>query len=644
MYHAHFGLQKGLFGDGIAADTAVFRSAKHDQVVAHFKLAFGSPSAALVLRGPAGVGKTTLTATTLRANATRLALAWLNGMPTNATELLELVLVELGVDTVRTTRIERLQLWRQFQGEMRATESRLFVVVERTEDLSSEVLHALDQLTAPDAVGNPGANLVLLGHATIDEHLAAPVLDSLRQRVRVRTDLPPFTEAELQDYLRHQVACAGGHYDRIFAPGTVAALHRYSGGVARLANTLCETALDFAANQLAPALTPELLTNTAVSVLGLGEAAPAARAAAATPSESAAVVATRATPVIAPSAPTRVELAAVAPLSPAPVKPAIADAAPAATLSAVAAPPATPVSPLIPVAAPALIAGQAASTAPAAAPAPTARVAATTASAPAPIAAPTSSAARPTLAVSTNRKPEPVEFEFDGGATDITDVAMADFPVLTDAVEMAGDDLRFKRPAAAPAPSPPAPPVIAARPPISQPAPASRAATAVGAAKPAAAAPSRVETAYTAPKAAPAAPKPAPVAPAIPAVAPLRVPAIDSEDDDLLRQTQTMRAIAVAKSIDDISSSMAETLFGDAELDLVTAALASAAEWADDEKPPAGSSVGKPEPAKVAAKIETAQPAAVDDPWDLFGLGDDAPLELIDDSTLPPVNRKSAAR
>ena len=71
-------------------------------------------------------------------------LAWLNAHRRNAAELLELVLVELGVGTLRTTRIERLQLWRQFQGEMRATESRLFIVVERTEDLRCEVLHALD--------------------------------------------------------------------------------------------------------------------------------------------------------------------------------------------------------------------------------------------------------------------------------------------------------------------------------------------------------------------------------------------------------------------------------------------------------------------------------------------------------------------
>jgi hypothetical protein len=207
-----------------------------------------------------------------------------------------------------------------------------------------------------------------------------------------------------------------------------------------------------------------------------------------------------------------------------------------------------------------------------------------------------------------------------------------------------------KRPTAAPAvqaePAAVTPPA-----PIVTPAAVSRAAPP---AKPAA---SRVETAYTVSKTAataPPAPKPAPAAlptpvAATPPAAPVRTPPTDpSADDDLLRQTQTMRAIAVAKSIDDISSSMAETLFGDAELDLVTAALASAAEWPDDDVQtvPAPS---KPEAPKTAARPEpppAKTPLAADDPFDLFGLGDDAPLELIDDSTLPPIDqsRKRAAR
>jgi len=109
--------------------------------------------------------------------------------------------------------------------------------------------------------------------------------------------------------------------------------------------------------------------------------------------------------------------------------------------------------------------------------------------------------------------------------------------------------------------------------------------------------------------------------------------------DDLARQTQTVRAIGKAKSLDDISDKDAETLFGDAELDLVSAALASAADWPDDDDP-----TGKPTPAlSAAAPASPAKPgkpaaASADDALDLFGLDDNAPLELIDDSTLPPAN------
>ena len=599
MYHAHFGLERGLFGDGIAADTAVFRTARHDRLIAHFKLALGSPSSAVALRGTAGVGKTTLASSALRMTSTRLALAWLGGTATNPAELLELILVELGVNTLRTTRMERVQLWRQFQAEVRATDSRLFLVVERTEDLSADVLHSLDQLTAPDAAGNPGANLVLLGNEGLDAHLAAPVLDSLRQRIRLRGVLEPFSEAELQDYLRHQAACAGGSYDRIFAPGTAAALYRYSRGVARLVNNLCESALDVAAVQQHEQVTAELVARTAVSLLGLPEPVPVPRTATTALAEPVAPVERRLAPRPAATTP-------MPPIEirPRPVEP-VAAVPRAEPLSAAPLDELEPSTPIAAIPSPPP-------------PAP-----------PAPVAAPAAAALPPApAAVQLPASAKPAASEFDGGATDVTDVALMDFPVLTDAVDSPAAAV-----AAKPALSqPPAP--ASARPaaPVAPPVPASR-----PAAKPA----SRIETAYTATRP----PSPAlaaaaavlPPSPAMPAKsAPPGVTPADPDDDDELRQTQTMRAIAVAKSIDDISSSMAETLFSDAELDLVTAALA--AEWPDDED---GAAAPAPAPEPATAK---ALPA--DDPFDLFGLGDDAPLELIDDSAQPPANRppKTASR
>jgi type II secretory pathway predicted ATPase ExeA len=617
MYHAHFGLERSLFGDGIATETAVFRTPKHDRLIAHFKLALASPTSAIVLHGPAGVGKTTLTSAALRASSTRLALAWIGGMASNAAELLELILLELGINTLRTTRIERLQLWRQFQAETRATDSRLFIVAERAEDLSAEVLHALDQLTAPDAAGNPGANLVLLGHAGLDEHLAAPLLDSLRQRIRLRTELEPFTEAELQDYLRHQVACSGGSFDRIFAPGTVAALHRYTRGVARLANTLCESALDIAAVQQHKQLTAELVAKTAVSLLGLAEpGVPALRGA--ERSERAApsgppAMATGPTPM--PLAATLAPLAPVVPLpiaapatTPLPVAPAAGVLPPVAPA---ASPPPPPPAPIV-----------------AAQPAPV-PVVAVPALPPAPVLSPP-----PMLAAAAPTSPKP-DVEYDGSATDVADVALADFPVLTDAVELPAAEPVAKR-VATPLPVPPPAAALPAMP----------HATAKPAAKPAA----KVETAYAVARpaakpvaaAAPAATSPPPAPAAAPRLAAAKPPAapVHSDDDDVLRQTQTMRAIAGAKSIDDLTELDAETLFSDAELDLVSAALASAAEWPDDDLEPVAAPAPPPPRAEPEAK-KVAPP--IDDPFDFLGLGDDAPLELIDDSAPPPNDRTRTA-
>ena len=102
-----------------------------------------------------------------------------------------------------------------------------------------------------------------------------------------------------------------------------------------------------------------------------------------------------------------------------------------------------------------------------------------------------------------------------------------------------------------------------------------------------------------------------------------------------------MRAISAAKSIDDLSEVDAETLFGDAELDLVSAALA--AEWPDEDDSTPAAPVSPPaQPVAAKAPPAVAKAAPPDeDPFDLFGLGDDAPLELIDDSSHPS---KSAAR
>jgi hypothetical protein len=614
-------------------------------------------------------------------------------------------------------------MWRQFLNESSATSSRVYVIAERADDLAPEILRALDSLTAADANGSLGANLVLLGEPALLDTLKSPTLESLRQRIRLRQRLEPLTQDELRAYVDHHVKLAGGQLDRLFARDALAALHELSGGIPRLANSFCETALTLAATRKEPLVTAELLKHVAVDLLGIEPAratdavvaapAPGARPQAdqkqsqppartvsdekpvATPAvqrtdeRSSAPVAGRApqrepivarepvvaAPVARPAEPPPARAAAEPPPSRASAEagprlitespviaptPAVSQAKP----TAAAGPrPATAVSPSAPTSAPAPavapVAARPARTLQATpAPAQTAPASAAPAVS-APAAAPTHTAApaQPASRIWPG-PPDPDLDAFADTLTDSADVPMLDLPVLTDAVEPARArpraDTAYLKPPLAPTPA-----AAAAKPATPLPrvvAPASTAAAAqMRAAKPAQAAPAPAPAPAPAQPAASAAKPPPPPRPA--------PPPAPADDEDLLHQTQTMRGLMAAKSIDDISDSMAETLFGDEALDTLSAALAASG-WSEDDasasassSAPAPAATPAPAPAPAAtpapARASTAKPAAPskpapppddDDPFAFLGLGPDVPLELIDDPEPAPTQRKEGTR
>jgi type II secretory pathway predicted ATPase ExeA len=284
MYHEHFGLEQSLFEGGIAHDSGVFFGDGQARAAAALTVALTLRDSVAVVVGPAGVGKTTIASHTLRAMATRLALGWLGSAPLTSHELLEMLLTEYGFTPYKHSRVERLQMWRQFLNEMSVTDTRVCILVENADAFAPEILAALESMTAADPSGCPGANIVLTFRGPINDLFANPLLASLQQRTRTQHRLAALDRAELQAYLAHRARAAGTAYDAIFAPDAAGALQTYSGGVIRVANNLCETALVMAANLPSDRLTAEIVARTAIDVFGMPPAAaPAATISAAMP-------------------------------------------------------------------------------------------------------------------------------------------------------------------------------------------------------------------------------------------------------------------------------------------------------------------------------------------------------------------------
>ena len=275
-YTQFFGLSRPLFADGIAADDAVFRSAAVERLFDELAAALARKDSVAVLSGTSGTGKTTIAAEALRTIGTRQAFAFIGQPPLTGHELLEQLLTDFGMEPYRRSRVERLQLWRQFLSEMLATDTRVCLLVENAENLSTEVLQALHTLTKADAGLSPGANVVLTTAGPLELLLTTPEMLAFNQRVRLRRQIAPLTEQETADYLEFKCRNAGVNSAAVFDDDVPAALCELTGGIIRVINNLTEAALAGACETKSRRVTEAIVLDVAEHQLGLRRMAPPA--------------------------------------------------------------------------------------------------------------------------------------------------------------------------------------------------------------------------------------------------------------------------------------------------------------------------------------------------------------------------------
>ena len=262
MYTGHFGLDDGPFR-GKAEGPDVYIGPQQAAIVARLRKTLAAEDTAVAVHGPVGVGKTTLV---------RHAIAQLRGtkivVPVDRIrlepdEVLDLLLARFEVSRPPRGTIQRVAAFRRLLEQRLSEGVRVLIVIEDAGRVGQDALIEIEALTATDGGAPVGANIVLMGGESLSELLARPALARLRQRIRLRQAVTPFDCAEVEGYMRHCLEAAGGVLEQIFEPGTPFVVHRYSGGIARVIDNLCEAALVAAAEAGLATILPEFLEQVA---------------------------------------------------------------------------------------------------------------------------------------------------------------------------------------------------------------------------------------------------------------------------------------------------------------------------------------------------------------------------------------------
>jgi len=242
MYLAHFGLKAQPFQ--LTPDSGLlYMSEAHNRAKAYMDYTIGNREGFLVITGEIGCGKTTLIQKLLSELDARVLVAKLFQTQLDEVEFLQAVLVEFGLNPFNARKVELLDMLNTYLVEQFRQGKHIVLIVDDAHNLGMKALEEIRMLANLETQDAKILHVILVGQPQLDDKLDHPNMEQLLQRIKLRYHIPALDEKELGPYIAYRLAMVGASNRALFLPSSLPGIFKYSGGIPRLINTLCDMAL-----------------------------------------------------------------------------------------------------------------------------------------------------------------------------------------------------------------------------------------------------------------------------------------------------------------------------------------------------------------------------------------------------------------
>lgn len=242
MYLEYYGLNEPPF-NLTPSPRFLFFSAKHREALNHLLHAVRERKGFAQLTGEVGAGKTTICRALLAELDEQYATALILNPALDARELLQAIAIEFGLNVRGKDRLETLAALNQFLLEQVQKGHDAVLIIDEAQNLPNELLEQIRLLSNLETDDRKLVQIVLMGQPELRARLNDHALRQLRQRIIVRFHLNPLNRDEVGRYIHHRLEVAGANGTPWFTRAAVWRIHRYSGGIPRLVNALCDKCL-----------------------------------------------------------------------------------------------------------------------------------------------------------------------------------------------------------------------------------------------------------------------------------------------------------------------------------------------------------------------------------------------------------------
>src|ERR1700756_5242872 len=243
MYKEFYGLRANPFN--VNPDPRYLFLTRHtEEALACLTYGIQSRKGFVLLTGEVGTGKTTLINKLLEwLRSQQVATAFIFNSCLDAPQVLDYMMADFGIPCESRSKSQILQqLYHWLLDRYRAGETAV-LIVDEAQNLTEEVLEEIRMLTNLETFTEKLLQIVLVGQPELEAKLKQPQLRQLRQRLTLRAKTHPLTIDETKAYVQQRLRIAGSDGRQIFDPEALTTIHKYSAGIPRVVNLLCEHCL-----------------------------------------------------------------------------------------------------------------------------------------------------------------------------------------------------------------------------------------------------------------------------------------------------------------------------------------------------------------------------------------------------------------
>ncbi len=242
MYENFYGFREPPFR--ITPDPRfLYRNPCYEEAAAALAYGIDHRKGFLSLVGEAGTGKTTLLRYLLESLSAGTRTVLLLHPTVSFEEILEYILMELGVPVDGAKKLVLLQRLNEFLLEHTRSGGNVALLIDEAQDLDARVLEELRLLSNLETGSEKILQILLAGQPELEAKLAQGNLRQLRQRIAMHVRLRPLAPGEVVAYVHTRLEHAGSPDRDLFTVDALARIAEVTGGIPRIVNVLCDACL-----------------------------------------------------------------------------------------------------------------------------------------------------------------------------------------------------------------------------------------------------------------------------------------------------------------------------------------------------------------------------------------------------------------